>query len=485
VSQDPLPAGFRIELDSWTRRLTAELWFGGSPARVARLTKAGQAAWRELESGPVTSPASGALARYLTDTGLAHPVPPAAQPVPAVTVIIPVRDRSEMLERCLAALGGAHQVVVVDDASADRAGVAMAAARHGARLIRREINGGPGAARNTGLAMASGDLVAFLDSDCEPAPGWIARLAAHFADPLVAVAAPRITGRAARTAAGRYTEANGALDLGGRPGRVMPGAAVSYVPAAAVLARRPALLTVARDGRVFDESMRVGEDVDLVWRLHEAGWRIRYDPAVQVRHHEPSSWPGLLARRYRYGTSAAPLARRHRGAVVHLAIAPWPAVTVAALLARRPALAAAAFGAGLVTTGTWLRRADVPTSGLTRATATATRQTWLGLGRYGTQFAAPLLAAGFLGAGHGGRKAAAASLLLGPPLVAWAEGTRTLDPVRFTLARIADDVAYGAGVWSGCVAARTLAPLRPVIAWRHLHIDQAPRPAATPQERPS
>ena len=366
--------------------------------------------------------------------------------------------------------------MVVDDASRDQAAVERVAADHGAKLIRRDVNGGPAAARNTGLADSTSDLVAFVDSDCEPSPDWIARLAGHFADPLVAVVAPRITGRAGNKTAGRYTESNGALDLGGRPGRVMPRSAISYVPTAAVLVRRQAL-----DGRRFDESLRVGEDVDLIWRLHEAGWRVRYDPSVQVVHHEPASWAELLTRRYRYGTSAAALARRHPGDVVHLALQPWPALTVAALLARRPVLAAAAFGAALASTGYRLRRADVPRAGLTRATAAATRQTWLGIGRYGTQFAAPLLVTGTTMRGSWGRRVAFASLLLGPPLTAWAEGPRRLDPATFTLGRIADDIAYGLGVWSGCVAARTVAPLRPLIAWHPLRIDSL---RGKPREEP-
>jgi mycofactocin system glycosyltransferase len=470
----PLPAGFGIEVDSWTRQLTPELWFGGSPVRIARLSKAGRAAWRELERGRVTSRATGVLARYLTDAGLAHPVPPTTRTAPDVTVIVPVRDRPDLLARCLTALGTEHQVIVVDDASRHPAAVEQVAADRGAKLIRRDVNGGPSAARNTGLAGTTSDLVAFVDSDCEPPPGWIASLSAHFGDPLVAVAAPRITGKAGKTTAGRYTESNGALDLGGRPGRVMPKAAISYVPAAAMLVRRQAV-----DGDRFDESLRVGEDVDLIWRLHEAGWRVRYDPSVQVAHHEPATWAGLLARRYRYGTSAAPLARRHPGDVVHVALQPWPALTVAALLARRPGLAAAAFAGALATTGYWLHRAEVPRAGLTKATAAATRQTWLGLGRYCTQFAAPLLAAGVATRGNWGRRAAIASLLFGPPLTAWAEGPRTLNPAAFTLGRVADDIAYGLGVWSGCVNGRTLAPLRPVIAWRHVRID--PRAKEVPQ----
>ena len=509
----PLPPGFRVAIDAAARELEPGLWFGGSPARVLRLTDAGQAAWRELRAAPVCSAASGMLARRLTDAGLAHPRPPRPTMTPDVTVVVPAYDRAHLLDRCLAALGHDNPVLVVDDGSADEAAVAEVAARHGARLLRRAANGGPAAARNTALAamagarplafgspdrlaqdarplasgrpdrFADGELVAFIDSDCVPAPGWITALASHFADPLVAAAAPRITALAAGSWAGRYTAASGALDLGPLPARVQPRSRVAYVPTAALVVRRAALLAVARDGQIFDEAMRCGEDVDLVWRLHEAGWRIRYDPAVVVRHHEPATWPALLARRYRYGTSAAPLASRHPGDVPPLVLHPWPAATAAALIARRPVAAAAAFGASVLTMHQTLRRARVPRRGAARAMLTATGQTWLGMGRYATQFAAPLLAVAVAAPGRQhagrprgrglGRRAIAASLLLGPPLAAWLTGSRQLDPARFALGRVADDIAYGLGVWSGCLSQRTAAPVRPVIAWHPVRIEAA------------
>ena len=58
---------------------------------------------------------------------------------------------------------------------------------------------------------------------------------------------------------------------------------------------------------------------------------------------------------------------------------------------------------------------------------------------------------------------AALALLLAPPLDEWARRRPPLDPVRWTLASLADDAAYGAGVWRGCLRERTIAPLRP--AW--------------------
>ena len=494
AAETPLPAGFGVELDPDTKKLSDGSLFGGSPARVLRLTPAGHRALAELRTGSVRSARTGVLARRLTDAGLAHPIPPAYlraadRAALSVTVIIPVRDRTAMLDRCLTALGGEYPVVVVDDGSADPRGVAAVAARHRATLRRRDISGGPAAARNTGLATVSTELVAFLDSDCVPPPGWIEALSTHLADPLVAAAAPRVVtpsppgsaGPAGQpSAAARYAVACGSLDLGSRPARVAPGTRVSYVPTAALLVRRVALDggTAARDA--FDPALRYGEDVDLVWRLHEAGWRIRYEPAVQVPHEGPSGWPGLLAKRFRYGTSAAPLARRHPANMAPLVLQPWPAAATAALLARRPLLALAAAGGGWMNLTALVRRAGVPADGTAAATVTAVTQTWLGAGRYATQFAAPLLCAvlaapgGRTAAQRWGRRAAAASLLAGPALNAYRQHKPDLDPVRFTFAHIADDVCYGAGVWAGCAREGILLPVRPVISWRPLGVSRPP-----------
>ena len=264
--------------------------FGGSPPRLLRLNPAGQRALAELRRGPVCSPAAGKLARRLTDTGMAHPRPPAGEAGPAgggsppagdargpgpgapgvvpgkeepgsppgrgagvapgpalpdVTVVIPARDRLAHLDRCLTALGRTYPVVVVDDGSRQAAEIAGLCRQHGATLIRRPSSGGPGPARNDGLAQVSTPLVAFLDSDCKAGPEWITSLAAHFADPLVAAVAPRVRPITGPGSAGRYLGARAPLDMGAQEGRVLPLTRLSYVPTAALLVRRAAL---AADG---------------------------------------------------------------------------------------------------------------------------------------------------------------------------------------------------------------------------------------------
>ena len=362
-------------------RLTATgpVLAGGSPVRVLRLTPAGArqvTAW--FAGAPVPSGARArALARKLLDAGIAHPdfaVPgacrraggaapnaarggaggaaaapgdgparaglaPGALRFPAagdVTVVVPVRDRHAELARCLAGLRGLPHVTVVDDASADPAAIERIAAAHGAAVIHRPVNGGPGAARNTGLNAARTDFVAFLDSDCVPEPGWLDGLLPHFADPAVGAVAPRIVPHEQGSGwLARYEGASSTLDMGARPSIVRPGARVSYVPGAALVIRK------AAGGDGFRGGMYVGEDVDFVWRMAKGGWRVRYEPRAVMGHDHRVAFRAWFRRRADYGTSAAALEELHPGSVRPLYVSWWTAGAWSAALAGRLVTAAA------------------------------------------------------------------------------------------------------------------------------------------------
>lgn len=452
---------------------------GGSPLRLLRLRPRAV----ELLAGGslvVAGEAAASLAGRLLDAGVAHP-DLAALPDPgaAVTVVVPVRDRTAGVRRLLAALRAdpdtaAVPVLVVDDGSADPAALASVAAAGGAEVLRSAVSRGPAAARNTGLRAARTPLVAFLDSDCVPRPGWLLTLRRHLGDPRLALVAPRVValgagppghGEGARaTPHGRlaaYEAAVSALDMGPCPAAVRPLAAVSYVPSAALLARRQAL------GAGFDESMRVAEDVDLVWRLAAAGWRVRYEPAAEVAHEHPAAAVDWLRRRAFYGSGAALLAQRHGAAVAPVVVSGWAAAAMGLAVAGRAPGRLAAAGVLAAEAVRLARRLAVPggrppvalAAGLVlRGTATAGRT----LARAATRHHWPVAAGAALASARARRLLAAVAVADG--LAGWWPHRDRVGPLAFLAARRAEDLAYGAGLWSGALRARSpraLLPARP------------------------
>ena len=443
---------------------------------------------------------------------MAHPRPP-APPRLRVAVVVPARDRPAGLAATLAALrprpwtvdvdrgavvadgvlaeapsaadgviaeapsaadgvlaeaptagvpvdGGSPPVIVVDDGSLGP-GTAIAAHAGHAHVERHDRPRGPAAARNTGWRLSDADVVAFVDADCVPSEGWLAVVLRHFADPGVGAVAPRIApaaGPGTRRWIAAYERHRSPLDMGDQEGRVRPRSRIPYVPAAALVVRRSALESV--DG--FDEDLFAGEDVDLVWRLVEAGWTVRYEPRAVVGHPVRPDLGAWLEQRFVYGSSAAALAARHDKAVAPLAVSGWSAAAWALVALRRPAAGAVVAAGTTALLAPRLRSLEHPAQealrlgGLGhlqagRQIADAVRRVWWPV-------AVPLALRW-----RRVRPALLAAFVV-PPLLDWIRHRPPLDPVRWTAARVADDLAYGAGVWRGAVGARSAASLRPDLA---------------------
>ncbi|WP_369254074.1 mycofactocin biosynthesis glycosyltransferase MftF [Streptomyces sp. R35] len=457
-----LPLGFVVRLDRHTRVVDGgRALLGGFPTRLLKLSPKA----RRLLVGrtlPVRDASSALLADRLLDTGMAHPVVDSlpAPADPRYTVVVPVRDRPRQLDRLLRSIGTDTPVLVVDDASRRPVAVAEVAAQHGARLVTLAANVGPAGARNAGLRLVTTPYVVFADSDIVLDPDTVPTLLRHFADPRVAMAVPRITGlpTTATTWIERYENARSSLDLGAHPAPVRPGTPVSWASSACVVARVDAL------AEGFDERMRVGEDVDLCWRLIEAGGRVRYEPAVRAAHEHRVRIQDWFLRKAVYGTGAQPLARRHPDHIAPAVFAPWSMAFAVALLAqRRWSVPAAAAVLGIVTvriarkldgTGHPYRLAVRLTGNGTLATlaqtsALLTRHWW------------PLTAVGCMLSRRLRRAAAVAAVA--DIVLEYRRDQATLDPLRYGVARRLDDLAYGAGVWFSALKGRSTTALRPRI----------------------
>jgi mycofactocin system glycosyltransferase len=462
-----LPNGLAVELDGEVRRSRdGRLMLGGSPTRLLRLSKP---AARVLRPGmfTVADTATAALARKLVDTGIAHPRPP-AQPVRDLTIVIPVRDRASMLHQLLTALRTDPQTsgvpaLVVDDGSADGAAIASVARRHGATLLVHRHNRGPAAARNTGLRHARTGYVAFCDSDVLPEPGWLGPLLAQFADPALALAAPRVVGipQSQPRWLDRYEDVRSPLDMGGREAPVVPLSAVAYVPSAALVVRRAAV------GGGFAAELRIGEDVDLCLRLHRTGWRMRYVPSSRVGHRHRANLRSWLAQRASYGSGAAGLARRHPGQVPPLNAAPWSVAACALVLRGRliPLAAATALAAGAtVRLVRLMPDADTPVRAGAQLTLAAVRGTAEQLTRCATRHYWPVAVLAAVVSRRARHVLITGAVLEG--LIDFRRSGSQLNPLVYLLIRRLDDLAYGAGLWCGAIRDRTAAPLIPRLARR-------------------
>jgi len=222
-----------------------------------------------------------------------------------MTVVVPACGRSEPLYRCLAALaaqrpvpGGLAVVVSIDGADPPAAAVSAAAPPGlDVRVVQAERTG-PAGARNRGAACATGRLLAFVDDDCEPGPGWAAALAeALERDPGALAGGPVVNANPRDTSA---AAAHAVLD------------ALYDCEPQAFLAS--ANLSLHRDSFAalggFDERFptAAAEDRDLCARAADLGMRLVVVPDAVVRHHRPSRPSHLWSQFAEYGRGARRLA---------------------------------------------------------------------------------------------------------------------------------------------------------------------------------
>ena len=235
----------------------------------------------------------------------------------AISVVVATRDRQRRLRRCLDALAVAAramtaptQIVLVDNADADATHAIAALAPPDLALdIVREPKPGLSIARNAGLRIARGAIIAFTDDDCLAADDWLRTMAARYA------AMPDVD------AIGGWVGLDDPDDL---PTSIRTSEEAMDIRSTTdahdrligcnFSLRRTALARIgAFDPRLGAGSpARAGEDLDFFHRLLRSRLRIRYEPAVRVRHaHGRRDAAELAELRYGYALGRGAFYAKH------------------------------------------------------------------------------------------------------------------------------------------------------------------------------
>jgi GT2 family glycosyltransferase len=225
-------------------------------------------------------------------------------PWPRVSVVVCTYNGARTIRDCLDGLSRLdypdYEVIVVDDGSSDATGVI--ARQYDCRLIQTE-NRGLANARNTGLAAATGEIIAYLDDDAYPDPDWLKYLAATFLRTGYAgVGGPNI----APPGDGPIAECV-ARAPGGPVHVLVTDREAEHIPGCNMAFRKSCLEAIGG----FDPQFRTaGDDVDVCWRLQERGWTLGFHPAAMVWHHRRNSLRTYWRQQIGYGRAEALLERK-------------------------------------------------------------------------------------------------------------------------------------------------------------------------------
>jgi O-antigen biosynthesis protein len=269
--------------------------------------------------------------------------------VPAVSVVVCSYNGAATLRECLSSLGRLeyprYEVILIDDGSTDET-PRIAAEFPAVKYVRQE-NRGLSAARNAGAAVATGEVVAYTDSDCVAHEAWLAQLIGSMREQGV----PAIGGPNVPPPSDSWTAKCVAASPGGPSHVMLDDSRAEHVPGCNMAFDRRRLLELGG----FDPQFRqAGDDVDICWRFLDAGMTIGYAPAALVWHHRRQTVAAYLRQQKGYGRAEAMLRLKHTRRFNALGCSRWRGVIygdgAVGLPVCAPAVYHGRFGSGLFQT---------------------------------------------------------------------------------------------------------------------------------------
>jgi len=277
-------------------------------------------------------------------------LPPPLQRYPRVSVVVCAYNAERTLEQCLGSLAVLnypdYEVIVVNDGSRDRT-LEIAESYPYCRIISQP-NKGLSAARNVGAEMATGEIVAYTDSDCVADPDWLTYLVAKMeAGNLAACGGPNFP-----PPEDDLVPAAVAVAPGGPTHVLISDEVAEHIAGCNMAFRRDVLQLLGG----FDPVYRAaGDDVDVCWRFQDAGYTIGFSAAAVVWHFRRNTVKAYCAQQRGYGKAEALVYSKHPFRFNLFGQAKWLGriygdLSTSLLLSRRPVIYSGVFGRGLFQT---------------------------------------------------------------------------------------------------------------------------------------
>ena len=239
-----------------------------------------------------------------------------------------------------------YEVIVVNDGSRDRT-LEIAESYPYCRIISQP-NKGLSAARNVGAEAATGEIVAYTDSDCVADPDWLTYLVAKMeTSGLAACGGPNFP-----PPEDSLVPAAVAVAPGGPTHVLLSDEVAEHIAGCNMAFRRETLLGLGG----FDPVYRAaGDDVDICWRFQDAGYVIGFSPAAIVWHFRRNTVRAYCNQQRGYGKAEALVYSKHPFRFNLFGQAKWLGriygdLSTALLLSRRPVIYSGVFGRGLFQT---------------------------------------------------------------------------------------------------------------------------------------
>ncbi|MGH7123867.1 MAG: glycosyltransferase [Stellaceae bacterium] len=293
----------------------------------------------------VPKPAFHAVARRFNE-----PIPPGLAHSPRVSVVVCSYNAERTMEACLASLEDLnypdYEVIVVNDGSTDRT-LEIAQRFPYARIISQP-NKGLSVARNVGAEAATGEIVAYTDSDCVADPDWLTYLISTMErKQLVACGGPNFP-----PPEDSLVPSAVAVSPGGPTHVLLTDETAEHIAGCNMAFRRDALLGLGG----FDPTYRAaGDDVDMCWRFQDAGHTIGFSPAAIVWHFRRNTVGAYIGQQRGYGKAEALVYAKHPARFNLFGQAKWLGriygdLSASFLVSRKPLIYSGVFGRGLFQT---------------------------------------------------------------------------------------------------------------------------------------